>query len=487
VAPDGTHVPRSRRRLRRAAPVALAAAILTLAAAGLLGSGTDPASRDARAASIDQNPIGKIKHVVIIMQENRSFDSYFGTFPGARGIPMKNGEPTVCVPNTAKGTCVKPYHDARLRHGGGPHSVSNANADIHGGKMDGFIDQAKDAPNRCHNHDDPVCSPASATDVMGYHDDREIPNYWAYARNFVLQDRMFQPDLSWSLPAHLFMVSGWSAVCSKPGDPFSCKNAPRGPRTGPEALDSGPPPHLAWTDLTYMLHKAHVSWRYYVFKGGEPDCAEDAAVMCDPAKQSAKTPGIWNPLPYFDQVKKNRQRRNVQTIDNFYTAAQDGTLPSVSWVIPNDRTGEHPPSRVNVGQAYVTGLVNSIMKGPDWSSTAIFLSWDDWGGLYDHLKPPKVDQNGYGLRVPGLVISPYARQGYIDDQVLSHDAYLKFIEDVFLGGKRLDPATDGRPDPRPTVRENLAKLGDLRHDFDFSQLPRPPMLLPEHPPPPPSG
>jgi len=95
--------------------------------------------------------------------------------------------------------------------------------------------------------------------------------------------------------------------------------------------------------------------------------------------------------------------------------------------------------------------------------------------------PPTVDKNGYGLRVPGLVISPYARKGYIDHQILSFDAYLKFIEDAFLSGRRLDPKTDGRPDPRPTVRENASVLGDLAADFDFNQQPRPPMLLPLHP------
>jgi LysM repeat protein len=117
------------------------------------------------------------------------------------------------------------------------------------------------------------------------------------------------------------------------------------------------------------------------------------------------------------------------------------------------------------------------MQGPNWDSTAIFLSWDDWGGFYDHVEPPEVDQNGYGLRVPGLVISPYAKQGYIDHQTLSFDAYVKFIEDVFLGGQRIDPETDGRPDPRPTVRENVSQLGDLLGDFDFSQPSRSPVVL----------
>jgi phospholipase C len=122
------------------------------------------------------------------------------------------------------------------------------------------------------------------------------------------------------------------------------------------------------------------------------------------------------------------------------------------------------------------------MRGPEWKSTAIFVAWDDWGGFYDHVVPPTVDQNGYGLRVPGLVISPYARKGFIDHQTLSFDAYVKFIEDVFLHSQRLDPKTDGRPDPRPDVRERATVLGNLAKDFDFTQKPRPPLILNEHPP-----
>ena len=240
-------------------------------------------------------------------------------------------------------------------------------------------------------------------------------------------------------------------------------------------------PDYAWTDLTYLLHKYGVSWGYYVFKGSEPDCEDDAAIACDPVSQSPKTPGIWNPLPYFTTVHQDGQLGNIQSLSNFFTAAKAGKLPAVSWIAPNGRVSEHPPSLVSAGQTYVTGLINAIMRSPDWDSTAIFLSWDDWGGFYDHVVPPIVDVNGYGLRVPGLVISPYARRGFIDHQTLSFDAYVKFIEDDFLGGQRLDPQTDGRPDPRPDVREDAPQLGNLVKDFDFSQPPRSPLLLPLQP------
>jgi phospholipase C len=180
-------------------------------------------------------------------------------------------------------------------------------------------------------------------------------------------------------------------------------------------------------------------------------------------------------------VNADGELRNVQSIDNFYREAGSGSLPSVVWIVPNGEVSEHPPGRVSAGQSYVTGIINSIMRGPNWQSTAIFLAWDDWGGFYDHVPPPEIDKNGYGLRVPGLVISPYAKSNFIDHHVLSFDAYVKFIEDDFLGGARLDPKTDGRPDPRPDVRENAKILGDLRDDFDFDQTPRPPLILPEHP------
>ncbi|MCA1729403.1 MAG: LysM peptidoglycan-binding domain-containing protein [Actinobacteria bacterium] len=240
--------------------------------------------------------------------------------------------------------------------------------------------------------------------------------------------------------------------------------------------------NFAWTDLTYLLYNNNVSWGYYVVKGTEADCADDTGDdECSPVTQSAETPGIWNPLPFFETVKQDDQLGNIQDVSNFYEAAQNGTLPAVSWVVPGALESEHAPANIGDGQAYVTGLINSIMQGPNWDSTAIFLTWDDWGGFYDHVVPPKVDENGYGLRVPGLVISPYAKQGYIDHQVLSFDAYLKFIEDLFLKGQRIDPETDERPDPRPTVRENVPELGDLLEEFDFSQGPGPPVVLPTYP------
>ena len=507
----------SKRKVRRAHSHLSGASLLGAVAllALLVGScGRGPALTAAPVERVQGGPTGsyivpagihRIKHVIVIQQENRSFDSYFGTYPGADGIPMAHGTPTVCAVDPATGSCVAPYVDHADVNGGGPHSAPNATADINGGKMDGFIGQAESGRKGCLNPTNPACVNAAVPDVMGYHTGSDIPNYWAYAKDFVLQDHMFEPNASWSLPSHLFLVSEWSAYCTQVGNPSSCVNTLQtrpaerppgqpayyggaaGPKTGggnPKNGNAGKQagqPIYAWTDLTYLLHLHHVSWGYYVVSGTEPDCENPAALSCAPVKQNANTPGIWNPLPWFDTVQADNQLGNIQSVDHFYAAAEKGTLPAVSWVVPSGAVSEHPPAAVSYGQSYVTSLVNAVMKSPEWDSTAIFLAWDDWGGFFDHVVPPAVDQNGYGLRVPGIVISPFAKSGYVDHQTLSFDAYDKFIEDDFLNGQRINPATDGRPDPRPDVRENEKILGNLIDDFNFDRAPRPPLVLPVHP------
>jgi phospholipase C len=469
-----------RSRLISGAAFAVCAAVIAIVA-GLGGGANRAAARSSAApassASTRLHGIHKIQHVVVIMQENRSFDSYFGTYPHADGIPGLAGHPgkVPCVPDPLHHDCQRPYHDPKLVNIGGPHDNSVFLEDVDGGRMDGFLKSREN----CGNAVDPIsCESSEAIDVMGYHDAQELPNYWKYAKNFVLQDHMFEPIDSWSLPAHLYMVSEWSAACSVQGDPMSCKTAVEIPNL---PGDLGPAPHkkpnYAWTDLTWLLHKRHVSWAYYMQPGPEPDC-ESGQMFCVFRNMDPRTPGIWNPLPSFTDVKQDGQLRNIKATKDLYSALKSNSLPAVSWVIPNGIDSEHPTSNIAAGEKYVTGIINAIMRSKDWDSTAIFLAWDDWGGFYDHVKPPVIDGQGYGFRVPAMVISPYARKGYIDHQQLSFDAYNKFIEDDFLGGARLNPKNDGRPDPRPDVRENTKGLGKLVNDFDFNQTPRAPMLLP---------
>jgi phospholipase C len=438
---------------------------------GLVGRRQDPPSAKLKQA------IDKIEHVIIILQENRSFDHYFGTFPGADGFEMKNGKPAVCIPNPkVPEGCTKPFHDPDLENQGGPHSNVHAAKDVNGGKMDGFIIQQFEGTPYCDaNPETVVCQQsAEAPDSVGYHDAREIPNYWRYAEEFVLQDRMFQPNIGWSEPAHLYAVSAWSAKCLPPTSPANCESS-----VGFTNVDTGGQfPKSAnsyqWTDLTYLLHKAGVSWAYYVGPHTVMDCGKDCS-------HTKGTPEIWNPLPDFQTVHDNEQLGNIREVSNFFELAKKGRLPALSWIVPDWKRSEHPPWPIDDGQAYVTNLVNAVMRSPNWESSAIFITWDDWGGFYDHVVPPEVDELGYGLRVPGIMISPYAKRGFIDHQTLSFDAYLKFVEDIFLDGQRLDPLTDGRPDPRPTVREDVPILGDLLDEFDFTQPPRKPLILRPYP------
>jgi phospholipase C len=422
-----------------------------------------------------------IQHVVIINQENRSFDSYFGTFPGADGIPMDGGVPTVCVNDPKTGKCVAPYHDLSDENSGGPHTLQAFSECYADGGMNGFIASAegngKGMQHQCDAGDiDPNCLYGTTTDVMGYHTAGEIPNYWTYAQSFVLQDHMFEPVHSYSLPDHLYMVSAWSATCTPADNPLGCVTD----LDDPGNEHSGKPEY-AWTDITYLLHKSGVSWNYFVAAGDEPDC-EDGAMTCTPVPQNYKKPGFWNVLPWFDDVKADNEVGNVLDTNLFYQNIAAGKLATITWLIPSAPLSEHPPALLTRGQAYVTDIINRVMQSPFWDSTVIFLTWDDWGGFYDHVPPVSVDANGYGFRVPGMTISPWAKAGTIDHQTLSHDAYLKFIEDVFLNGEQLDGGNGGRPDNRPTNREGAPELGNLLCEFDFMQAPIAPIMLNPCPP-----
>ena len=428
-----------------------------------------------------------IQHLIFIVQENRSFDQYFGTFPGADGIPTNaKGDFTVCAPDPVTGVCARPYHDSTLVDQGGPHAKPHSDIDVDGGRMDGFIHAVVDGPNACADTRAPAdCAghgdlgPQDQPDVMGYHDAREIPNYWAYAEHYNLQDHMYGATDSWTLPAHLFLVSAWAAHCQNVNDPMSCQSDLQQEGVVHRQHGGAHPKIYAWTDITQLLYEHDVSWGYYPAGSlcSESPCPEDRPTVAQ------------NPLPSFTTVHDNGQMGNVQTHDDFLASLKDGSLPTVSWITPGGGgISEHPGTGepLSMGQTYVTKLINAVMQSDEWSTTAIFLTWDDWGGFYDHEVPPRVDENGYGLRVPSILISPWAKQG-IDSQVLTFDAYLKLIEDLYLGGERLDPATLQRPDSRPTVREDVKILGDLKKLFDFHQEPLPPLILDPNPDPGPAS
>jgi phospholipase C len=471
------------RMLRGVAACAVIAAF-AVACTGSTGETTSPPTSTASPSTASAaTGLDTLQHLIFIVQENRSFDQYFGTYPGADGIPTKpDGSFDVCVPDKFQGgICVPPYVTRSIDQDGGPHTHAASVRDVDGGRMDGFIGSLPVRPTKCWtDRTRPECDvqlgPAGQPDVMSTQRRAAIPNYWDYADHYTLQDHLFAPVDSWTLPAHLFLVSAWSAACTDPKDPMSC-------RTDINLSDSslrwdyGEKPVYAWTDVTWLLDEQGVSWRYYV---GNDTCIEPPCP--DTGRKYYGTSYNRNPLPGFSSFGERHSdggtwKDNVRPDDEYLAAAADGSLPAVSWIAPASNVSDHPggPSTIRTAMAYVTRLVNAAMQGPDWNSTAIFLTWDDWGGFYDHVVPERLDKMGYGLRVPGLVISPWAKPGYIDHTTLSFDSYLKLIEDRFLGGARLDPATMSRPDSRPTVRERLAN--PLRRAFNFHQAPLPPLVL----------
>ena len=466
---------------------------------GVIALGGLTLAGGAGAAGPAANPT-PIQHVIVIMQENRSFDHYFGTFPGADGIPAGT-----CLPNKPgdpSAGCRVPFHDPHDVNSGGPHGAQDVvrDMDVTGGValMDGFVAQQTQswAKLTCSKRPTtPICSAMvdgeDRHDAAGYHTEDDIPNYWAYARNFVLQDRLFEGVRGWSLASHLYRVSEWSAVCASGTDARTCVTTPAPKK--PTKTTQYP-----WVSLFELFDLHGVSWKQYNGVGLQPDCDDEASMTCAPQfTASSQVPTIWNPAPFFAYVRGKGPaylKQHIVSTDQFLLDARGGTLPQVAWVEPEGLASEHPPNGITAGMEYVTSLVNAVMQSPAWPSTVVFLAWDDWGGFYDHVVPPVVDANttnhpvqGYGLRVPGIAISPYARRGMIDHQLLSLDAYATFIENLFMGGARLDPVALGNPDARPSIRDSLTEVrfadghaepvGDLMAEFDFTQAPRPPMVL----------
>ncbi len=384
--------------------------------------------------------LNKIDHFVFIVEENKSFDHYFGTYPGANGIPKG-----VAEEDPISGNMVAPYHDTSVIDFDAPHDRSNALADIDGGAMDGFMKEAVKSyalskalgPEPGHNPEQ----------VMGYHDYHEIPNYWDYANLYVLDDEFFESAAAYSLTSHLYMLAGQSGGYMGTPQPY------------PQRYD--------FPEITELLKDQNITWKYYVTSGNKTDAQGHAIEPAALQKTNPDKYQLWNPLPAFPKVQNDPTQR-VKMVDTseFYSDAANGTLPSVSWVCPylGSQLSDHPAFGEDIREPmdYVTGLVNAVEQGPDWDSTVIFVAWDDWGGQYDHVNPPFVDQYGFGLRVPCLVISPYAKQNYVDHTTYSFDSWLKLIEERF---------------GLPSLTQRDKWANDMMNSFDFTQQPRAPVTL----------
>jgi phospholipase C len=394
---------RTIRKLRLITSVTLVLTLLSLAVV------SPPAKADSSSGT---NPI---KHIVVIVEENHTFDNYFGTYPGANGL---NG--SVKVPRTpGELATVSPFHISGVTLENDPcHSWDCGHQAYDNGKMDGFI--AADGGSNL---------------TMGYFDYHQIPYYWDYASQFVLLDNFYSSVMGASLPNHLYLIAGQSGglTVSSSGGKISFTSS----------LVYNDTFHF--TPIVDELNARNISWKYYA--GGSSYLNN------------------WNPLPAFAEFRSNPSlMKNLADTSNFAASIRAGKLPEVSWLMPeSDSESEHPPYNITLGEHDVVSEINTIMQSAYWNSTAIFVTFDDYGGWYDHVPPPQVDGYGYGFRVPCLVISPYARQGVIDHVQGDFTSILKFVETVYS----LQPLSS---------RDSLAN--NMMEAFDFSQAPRSPLILP---------
>src|SRR5438309_4630318 len=310
-----------------------------------------------------------IRHVFVIMKENHAFDNYFGTFPGADGIPSG-----ASVPDGNGGTIV-PHWIASTSTDDLPHSRESMIDAWHNGSNDRFAIVAE------------RWGPGRGSQSMGYYDERQLPFYWDLARKFTLADRYFQPMFGPTIPNRLFSFAGTNA-----------------------GLESNFIILSNFDGLTLFdqLTAKGVSWRYY----HEPS-------------------SFHAPLPlYFKTLASNRAMLSqFVPLNRLFTDVQAGDVAQVTYVDPADSStiSEHPSQNVSLGESWTKHLIDLIMSSAVWRTTAIFLTWDESGGYYDHVPPPQVDLLGYGFRVPMIVISPYAKRGAINHDVLDHTSILKFI------------------------------------------------------------
>ena len=302
-------------------------------------------------------------------------------------------------------------------------------------------------------------------------------NYWAYAKSFVLSDHMFEPNWGWSLPAHLWLVSGWSARFSTPTDPSTCSSNLDGPTNGPSGRSratrtarstAGPISPTSCTRTTSRGRTTSNAARRRTARQGRSAATRGS--------RARTRPGCGTRCRTSSRSATTSRPATCSRSRSFYArGASAGRCRRSPGSRRTATTSEHPRRIDADGQAWVTRLVNAVMREPGLVELGDLPRVGRLGRLLRPRRPPQRRRERLRVARAGAASSaPTRAVGYVDHQTLSFDAYLKFIEDDFLGGARLDPKTDGRPDPRPTVREDVAALGDLARQFDFTQAPRPP-------------
>lgn len=343
----------------------------------------------APAMGADEAPTKTpIKHFVSLMQENHSFDNYFGTYPGADGIPK--GVCQLIDTTDASRGCVKPQPIGGRAVSDLNHSDKVFRAQYHRGAMDGFVS----GPARQSGQVQPL--------TMGHYDDRDIPFYWNVADNYTLFDRFFTSAHGGSVTNHMYWATG------TPGNPDGDFIPPGGFGNLPTIFD--------------RLEAKGVSWKFYV-QNYDPRITFRSKELGDRGSQV-----VWVPLlNYARYVDDPELFKHIVPIEQFYEDTRRGTLPAVSYIVPSG-SSEHPPGSIKAGETFVRTMLNSLMRSKLWSSSAFMWTYDDWGGWYDHVRPPQVDRFGYGFRAPALLVSPWAKKGHIESTTLDFTSILKFIE-----------------------------------------------------------
>ena len=379
--------------------------------------------------SITSDTKWPIKHVVLLMQENRSFDNLFGQFPGANGASFgwDHGKKRPLTPATDQAALDL------------PHCYRCARASFDNGKMDGF--NQSDAANEY------AYTQMSASDE---------PNYWYWAQHSVLSDNYFSAEMGPSYANHFYAIAGQSAgVHDNPVRPPGIHSLTWGCDSPPQEqvrVDNGrggahwQHPCFDVPTIGDGLNKAGVSWSYY-------------------AATSDQVGYIWSQYSSIRHIFKSDQwNQHIDPVDNVISDIQTQGLPAVSYIMPRFQFSDHPDENFCYGENWATKVIDAIMASPDWNSTAIFLTWDEWGGFYDHVKPPQVDKFGVGFRVPLIVLSPYAKSGVVDHHLGEFDSIVKFIEENW---------------GLPSMTQRDKAASDLAYDFNFSQPPRPPDPRPQ--------
>jgi phospholipase C len=269
--------------------------------------------------------------------------------------------------------------------------------------------------------------------AMGYYDERDLPYYWNIADNYVLFDRLFTSAAGGSVWNHMYWVTG------TPGNPNDDALLPNG-----QGFDAVP-------TIFDRLQAAGISWKFYV-QNYKPEVTFRTPGNGDEGSQIVWVP----PLDYNRFLDNPELHGRIVDMSQYYKDLNDGTLPAVSFMVPSGAS-EHPPGSIQAGEQFVRTLINSLMRSSAWSSSAFMWTYDDWGGWYDHVKPPKVDKYGYGFRSPALLVSPYAKKGHVDHTTLDFTSELKFIETNW--GVRPLAARD-------------AAANNITSAFDFGSPPR---------------